>query len=214
MKRVLTGCLTAILAVALLCIGGSVVWVLIFENAQEEKRDVCVPIEAGAPLSAEALDRFIRGNWPDLHEDLALTQVSLYGYAENGAFTEGTLTLDYYRFINEWRKGGNVEVRTFTLDLATRTVTGDDDYRGPSVGGIAGVPISPEVAGFPLELYAAHAAELCGVDPAMRLQLYCVARTWLDVFIHDGKEDSAVAYRERLAGWNGGAFEERTLAEP
>jgi len=207
-----------ILGVILLAVFSFVIVTSIIEIEREqidvETESINRPIE-NFKMDFSALDRYVRTNYPDKCDGLNFIEANANVNISGTTIQSGTITLKYFRFIDETKEGGNIEAIEFNIDPVSGTLLNAVHCQGSGRSySTSDEPISGNALTIPLEIYIQNAADLAGVEPdetVRMLAIYRVSR--LDVQLFTEEAQGAV-YTERVTGWDEEAGFSSRVIEP
>lgn len=199
--------LAAALLLALLPRAGFAAWCArdyIRESSASSYETVDIPID-GFELNGAALDRYFRNAYPDDCAGMDLTCVRLNIHVESGAITGGSMSMEYFRYIDESREGGKVASVEFHMDPLTGRLLEVSRFCGPGKGcAVYMEPVSPQIVDFPLVWYVEHLPELTSKASDRPLRLYCTSACWglLVKAFDKAAETEPLVYSELTTDWS------------
>ena len=207
-----------ILGVILLAVFSFVIVTSIIEIEREQIEVETEPINRlieSYKMDFSALDRYVRTNYPDKCDGLSFIEANANVTISGAMIQSGTITLNYYRFIDETKEGGNIEAIEFYIDPVSGTLLNAVHYQGSGRSySTSDEPISGNALTIPLENYIQNAADLAGVEPDETVRMLAVYRSsQLNVQLFTEEAQGAV-YTERVTGWDEEAGFSSRVIEP
>jgi hypothetical protein len=195
-----------ILGVILLAVLGFVIVTSIIEIEREQIEVETEPINRlieSYKMDFSALDRYVRTNYPDKCDGLSFIEANANVTISGAMIQSGTIILNYYRFIDETKEGGNIEAIEFYIDPVSGTLLNAVHYQGSGRSySTSDEPIGGNALTIPLENYIQNAADLAGVEPDETVRMLAVYRSsQLNVQLFTEETQGAV-YTEIVTGWD------------